>query len=854
MVHHTVTWLQEDATDFQQLWQYPAQRKAGAFRAVKLDGLLRGYPRVLELVEWPGIMYPLTGAGGSNTLQSVRYAAVSHVWQYAFDVGQQVQNLPPGDQLDVAVMTQGQPDRKKLSWAGLRQLAQGIDALNNRGPHKKKVKYFWLDFLCLDQIERPNDDEKTLQLCIMGDIYENARRVVVMIGGMGAVLGADRQTLWMDRSWTLQEAVINADTWVYVTWPPTEPTSIAKPSNVGTGNFELVWADPTNIGGDCLIPLADLLDIADYNLTTTRIRVLDGTIHRGGPIARHALRAALCRDRRFKNIKYTGIWRSMFMRTSEHPIDVVYSVMGLFGLQIDPYRKNRQATYLFNDLARKAAASTINRYIGSPCWLTLGRIAGRNFAWYIPRDPESKLIPQFPDIKKNQPPTYHNGRSVVDMIDDSGNFIKTFDIKLITHSHPHIVNALMFPLRKNDVDVKGGKLTLRKKTKRCHFQDFYGDLKKRKGHGVWAIYVGVVGDMSSGKITWPPGSSRKAKLRTRLYAGGCYLLFMEYRHGKWKLIGNGIFTDNTWSRPRKRYIITVGEYAQQRRKLWVEDMADRDARVNPFRYHSYGIIPLPNYPTPDTKRIKWFGYKGSHVPSQPTTWRRLNFDFDIMPLLSYPDSLRDQILSVPKPLYVITALTSTPPASNQEYTRHKLRERGKMYVRFSWGGWSVKQCQMLALDGVEGVILPYGETRATYWARLRFGKCMIYVELKQTKKMLPQYYQVYVVPYGGGKPGKILNVNFIGSPPRAPFGSCAPLAELGLPPDASNRQVGEAIARVLVREFGLPSDQARYKAMLMWGTNLSGLADVRAWELRKRYCFRGLPPGHYYGIDPYAMI
>jgi hypothetical protein len=141
----------------------------------------------------------------------------------------------------------------------------------------------------------------------------------------------------------------------------------------------------------------------------------------------------------------------MFLRTSEHPIDVVYSVMGLFDLQIDPYRKNRQAEYLFQDLARKAAASTIYMYIGSPCWLTLGRITGQNSAFYIPRDSASQLLPQFPDIQNNQPPTYHNGISVVDMVDNSGNIIKKFDIKFITHSHPHIVNCLMSRLSTNDV-------------------------------------------------------------------------------------------------------------------------------------------------------------------------------------------------------------------------------------------------------------------------------------------------------------------------------------------------------------------------------------------------------------------
>jgi hypothetical protein len=90
----------------------------------------------------------------------------------------------------------------------------------------------------------------------------------------------------------------------------------------------------------------------------------------------------------------------MLLRTSEHPINVVYSVMGLFDLQIDPYRKTRQADYLFKDLARKAAASTIFSYIGSPCWLTLGRITGQNSALYIPRDSASQFIPQFPDIQK----------------------------------------------------------------------------------------------------------------------------------------------------------------------------------------------------------------------------------------------------------------------------------------------------------------------------------------------------------------------------------------------------------------------------------------------------------------------
>jgi hypothetical protein len=189
----------EDATSTQQLWKLPAQRTAGAFRAVDLNGLLNGYPGRIDLYEWPNIKYPLTNVKGSNPLRLVWYAAVSHVWQYAFDVGEQVKNLPSGDQLDIAVMKDGQPTTKKLSWKALRRLAHGIDALNKKFP-SQKVKYFWLDFLCLDQIDHPNDDdEKSLQICIMGDIYKYARRVVVLIGGMGAVLGAEKTTPWMGK-------------------------------------------------------------------------------------------------------------------------------------------------------------------------------------------------------------------------------------------------------------------------------------------------------------------------------------------------------------------------------------------------------------------------------------------------------------------------------------------------------------------------------------------------------------------------------------------------------------------------------------------------------------------------------
>ncbi|KFZ22828.1 hypothetical protein V502_02693 [Pseudogymnoascus sp. VKM F-4520 (FW-2644)] len=61
--------------------------------------------------------------------------------------------------------------------------------------------------------------------------------------------------------------------------------------------------------------------------------------------------AALCATS--KKVKIIGIWRSMFLRTSTHPVNVIYSIAGALDLPIDPYRKNRSPAYLWNEICRR---------------------------------------------------------------------------------------------------------------------------------------------------------------------------------------------------------------------------------------------------------------------------------------------------------------------------------------------------------------------------------------------------------------------------------------------------------------------------------------------------------------------
>jgi hypothetical protein len=59
----------------------------------------------------------------------------------------------------------------------------------------------------MDQMKSA-DEEKKKQIRNMGTIYGRADTVFIMVGGIGAVQGIDQISAWIDRAWTLQEAVV----------------------------------------------------------------------------------------------------------------------------------------------------------------------------------------------------------------------------------------------------------------------------------------------------------------------------------------------------------------------------------------------------------------------------------------------------------------------------------------------------------------------------------------------------------------------------------------------------------------------------------------------------------------------
>jgi hypothetical protein len=88
-------------------------------------------------------------------------------------------------------------------------------------------------------------------------------------------------------------------------------------------------------------------------------------------------------DRRMES----AVRRSVLMQASDVPIDNVYSMIGLFEVDLKTYHEGVSCQDAFNDLARKTAAQ--QRNMG---WLTVGSLNGG----LLRSDKDSHLIPPFP--------------------------------------------------------------------------------------------------------------------------------------------------------------------------------------------------------------------------------------------------------------------------------------------------------------------------------------------------------------------------------------------------------------------------------------------------------------------------
>jgi Heterokaryon incompatibility protein (HET) len=436
-------------------WEYPRlQRVPGAFRAASVSALLQT-PAVIEVYEWRdglngnrGLIQPT-----EDVKSRPKYASVSHVWKSSNAVDAICREVNRPLRIAKGPKTaEGFKEKPQIaSWQGLVEVAH---ACRHRG-----CTHFWLDLLCIDQVKNltaPEDKEKKNQIKNMGYIYERSDIVFVMVGGVGAAQRIDDDSAWIDRAWTLQEAVVCPNTVVLVKWPyagkfnapplfrdPDEHPDKKFPIQfTKIGYNELAYIEIKALLELELTPGQSIIDLEGRNESKAlppdfSIKCFNSNVHdtisdtlnlSAGRSALMAVIEACALGKKVnKEMKHGAIWRSMQLRISTNQEDIVFSVLHLLEVKLDD-TADLPLEELYPKLVEKVAMN------GIPAWLGLGGSSGD----IIPRSDDFGLSPALPFRKRvsvENTETYLPNYVVDEhsfptskFISRSGDYISEFDI------------------------------------------------------------------------------------------------------------------------------------------------------------------------------------------------------------------------------------------------------------------------------------------------------------------------------------------------------------------------------------------------------------------------------------------
>ncbi|KAF7354719.1 HET domain-containing protein [Mycena sanguinolenta] len=200
-------------------------------------------------------------------------------------------------------------------------------------------RFVWLDRLCIMQTSKP---DKHWQISKMNSIYQSCEMCCILPGGIRRLVRLEEETSWIHRGWTLQEAIVPKYTTVLYAWNHAMDGDVS----VG-GGFELT---PIIAGQSAHTELFNLLQssllsssLIPLIIDSVQIPLNFGIFGAGREFAATfpatALMEALASrndDSAAVNRRYQHIWRSALLRTSSRPVDMVFSIMGLFGVSLDP--------------------------------------------------------------------------------------------------------------------------------------------------------------------------------------------------------------------------------------------------------------------------------------------------------------------------------------------------------------------------------------------------------------------------------------------------------------------------------------------------------------------------------------
>lgn len=290
------------------------------YRFIHCSSLLKGQLRLSE----------------HQSLDKVSYSAISYVWKGV-----------AGDHGSATFAVAGAEDGDPISLDVLHTLCMAA--------RKGGADHIWLDRICIAQKSR---EDKAWQIQHMAAIFKNCMSCLVVPGGLRKLVELEEPTSWINRSWTLQEALLPKSTKCVFKWAQTLEDVEWMGLTVGT--IEVIQS-----GHTAMAELSALIQAAYVGRSGILLRDVrkDPCIYLFGK-AREPILALVGAMALEGDGRDSAIWRSATMRASKRELDVIFSIMGLFNVSLDPIKHN--------DLARATIALTqgILRNGGRAHWLT----------------------------------------------------------------------------------------------------------------------------------------------------------------------------------------------------------------------------------------------------------------------------------------------------------------------------------------------------------------------------------------------------------------------------------------------------------------------------------------------------
>ncbi|KAG9124264.1 hypothetical protein FRC07_012211 [Ceratobasidium sp. 392] len=364
-------------------------------------------------------------------LPSEPYTVVSYVWKGVKPL--------PGDEPPTFTV-QGSKNRLAGDPISIQVVRDACQAAI-----KRSTNLLWLDRLSIIQ---SSSDDPAWQLTKMYDIYRLSALCIVIPGGLSRLTDLREGTPWIHRGWTLQEAVAPPNVEVLFLWD--RGGFKAKPSD-DSSSFTGYITEVAE--GRCA--MAPLWLILDSSVSGTIYLVDEDVIqvlgqYDGVSIFGVSPQGYTPNDFRFampnismlaavvsKNMQEDYdrrsycLWKCTLMRSTRDPADMIFSIMGMFGVTLNPKDfdvkdRIRPAIALAREIMRKG---------GRANWLGI--------AFHTPPCPQLSTFPTFPKTSE--------GGDQKALIRTPKGYVEVF--RLMDNEHP--ISEVLVPMPKGEMDADG---------------------------------------------------------------------------------------------------------------------------------------------------------------------------------------------------------------------------------------------------------------------------------------------------------------------------------------------------------------------------------------------------------------